>query len=129
MTTYLLDTHALIWWWLQDPALSAAARYVIEDDDALVMVSAVSAFEIGQKVRADKLPALQPIIVDFVGALAADGFGVLSLEPTHALQAGLMPGDHRDPFDRLIAAQGLGQNLTIVTRDREIAAFGCRTLW
>ena len=129
MASYLLDTHTLIWWWLQDSALSDAARAVIEDEDNTVFVSAVTAFEIGQKVRVGKLAVLQPIVDDYLGAIAADEFGLLPLDPRHALEAGLMPGAHRDPFDRMIAAQAILDRHTVVTRNPAIAAFGCKVLW
>lgn len=58
-----------------------------------------------------------------------DGFQHLSVTHQHGVKGGLLDGDHRDPFDRLIAAQALIEGLTVITRDREIAQFGCKVLW
>ncbi|MFV0624007.1 type II toxin-antitoxin system VapC family toxin [Sphingomonas sp. ac-8] len=127
--TYLLDTHALIWWWLGDPKLSAPARAAIGARGNRVAVSAVSAFEIALKVRSGQLPAMLEPLQQFEGAVIADGMIHLPLRQDHCRTAGLMAGDHRDPFDRMIAAQGLVDGLTVITRDPQFAAFGCETLW
>ncbi len=129
MTEYLLDTHTLIWWLLGDPSLSKSARRVIEEEGGRVFVSAVSTYEVANKVRLGKLPKLGELLTDLDETLAADGFLHLPLSSRHARHAGLMQGDHRDPFDRMIAAQGFIERKTVVTRDREIAEFGCEVLW
>jgi PIN domain nuclease of toxin-antitoxin system len=125
----LLDTHTLLWWWADDPRLSLAARTMIEEDDTIVYVSAVSALEIAIKIRLGKLPDMVDKIHRFDQAVHEDGFHLLVVRPDHGVHGGLLPGDHRDPFDRVLAAQGLIDRLTIITRDREIAAFGCKVLW
>ncbi len=127
MSAYLLDTHALIWWWLEDPKLSSAASSVIADGD--IMVSPASIYEIANKVRFGKLPALTGVLAGYRDALTSDGFTSLTLTTDHAHDAGLLIGRHRDPFDRLIAAQALVENLIVITLDREIAALGCKVLW
>ena len=127
MSGYLLDTHALIWWWLEDPSLSARARDVIRTGD--IWVSAASLYEIANKVRRKKLEPLRDLLVGYELALADDRIATLAIKAAHAAHAGLMVGAHRDPFDRMIAGQALIESLTVVTRDREIAAFGCKVLW
>ena len=126
---YLLDTHTLVWWWLADPKLSDAARAIVSDRSQQVMVSAATAYEIANKVRLGKWPAVRSILDAYDLAVSQDGFADLSINPRHAHRAGLLGGEHRDPFDRLIAAQALLDDLTVVTRDPEIAAFGCKVLW
>jgi PIN domain nuclease of toxin-antitoxin system len=126
---YLLDTHALIWWWLGDPSLSDRAAAAIGDRDNVIFVSPVSAFEIAIKVRRGKLPALSAPLAGFDETVARDAFLSLPVTPLHAREGGLAQGEHRDPFDRLIAGQALVEKLTVITRDREIAGFGCKTLW
>ncbi len=129
MTTLLLDTHALIWWWLDDPQLSKTARKAMESDTNRIVVSSVNVYEIANKHRLGRLPALGEILSDLDNAIDYAGFARLSLSTRHTLRAGLLLGDHRDPFDRMIAAQGLVEQMTVVTRDRAIAAFGCEVLW
>jgi PIN domain nuclease of toxin-antitoxin system len=126
---YLLDTHALIWWWLQDPKLSAKAQDAIGSRAARVFVSPISAFEIALKVRDGRLPEMDEPLRHFEHAIEADGMTHLPLRHDHCRTAGLMEGTHRDPFDRLIAAQGLTDGLIVITRDPHFAAFGCETLW
>lgn len=125
----LLDTHALLWWWANDARLSETARTVLEEDDTIVYASAASVLEIAIKFRLGKLPEMAGKIDRFEQAMHEDGFHFLSVRPDHAIRAGLLPGAHRDPFDRLLAAQGLIDSLILITRDREIAAFGCKVLW
>ncbi|MDV3459249.1 type II toxin-antitoxin system VapC family toxin [Sphingomonas sp. HF-S4] len=125
----LVDTHALMWWWANDARLSQPARAVLEDDANTVYASAASALEMSIKVRLGKLPEMTDKIDRFEQGVREDGFHLLPIRHDHAVRAGLMPGDHRDPFDRVLAAQGLIDELVVLTRDREIAAFGCKVLW
>ena len=125
----ILDTHALIWWWANDPRLANGMRDLIEDKATTVFVSAISALEIGIKVRLGKLPEMQSRIGQFHEAVRDDGFVHLNLHYQHAITAGLLPGDHRDPFDRAIAAQGLVESLPIITHDGAFSDFGCKVLW
>ena len=126
---YLLDTHTLIWWWLGDSMLSARARSLLEAKSGAARVSAVSGIEIALKVAAGRLPALVEPLREFDTAVTDDGFRHLPITFDHAIKAGLMKSPHRDPFDRLIAAQALSEDLTVITRDRQIVEFGCKTLW
>lgn len=126
---YLLDTHALIWWWLGDPKLSTPAAHAIADDGNEVYVTAISAFEIALKVGRGQLPAMIEPLGQFDEAALGDGLRHLPLRFDHARRAGLLDGTHGDPFDRMIAAQSLIEDLIVITRDPHIAAFGCETLW
>lgn len=125
----LLDTHALFWWLLDDLRLSRDAHAAIADGTNRVFVSPVSALELAIKYRLGKLPGGERVIPGYDNLLAAEGFVVLPLTGHHALNAGLYPGEHRDPFDRLLAAQAELDELTLVTRDPAFAHFPCRTLW
>ncbi len=126
---YLLDTHALIWWWLADPRLSETARTLMAEPDMPIYASAVSAYEIALKVRKGELPALAEPLEDFGEAVREEGFRHLDLRHAHAARAAFLSDDFKDPFDRMIAAQALIDQMIVVSRDRSIAAFGCRTLW
>ena len=125
----LLDTHAVIWWWLDSPRLSPEARRVISAGDEQVFVSAVSGIEIAIKFRIGKLGEFGAPASRFPTLMAENRFTGLDVTTAHALRAGLLPGEHRDPFDRLIAAQALIENLTVITRDPVFADFGCKTVW
>ncbi|WP_418321111.1 type II toxin-antitoxin system VapC family toxin [Piscinibacter sakaiensis] len=125
----LLDTHALIWWWTDDPRLSAAVRSALMDEANEIFVSAASAWEIATKQRLGKLPGVPEAATRLVELLNADGFTPLAIDQRHALRAGSWPIEHRDPFDRMLAAQSELQGLTLVSCDAALSAFGCRMLW
>lgn len=125
----LLDTHAIIWWLLDDPRLSGPAAMAIAAPHAEVHVSAASAWEIATKVRLGKMPEMAGMLHRYELDIADERFRLLPIEQRHGLRAGLLPGVHGDPFDRMIAAQAMSTELTVVTRDPEFAAFGCQVLW
>ena len=119
----LLDTHALIWWWKDDRNLSTEVRTAMIDKANEVFVSAVTAWEIATKVRKGQLPEMREILPQFTDHVLRDGFRFLPVSADHGLRGGSLGGAHKDPFDRLLAAQALIENLTLISRDREIAAF------
>lgn len=125
----LVDSHALIWWWDCDAKLTPTAHAALENRANAVFVSAATAWEIATKVRAGRLPTMRDRVAAFDENVIDDGFHHLEATYKHGVAGGLLPGAHGDPFDRLIAAQALIEDLTVVTRDREIAAFGCKVLW
>ena len=120
----LLDTHALLWWQQGDRRLSPPARRAIEEADS-VLVSAAALWEIVIKVRLGKLEASLNAVFD----LGADGFHELPIRGQHARAAGELPGDHKDPFDRIMAAQARVENLTLVSNDPAFASLGVRALF
>jgi len=115
----LLDTHALLWWALDDPKLSAAARDVIADPGSRVSVSAASMWEISTKSARGRLP----VKGDLRGILARQPIHPLPITADHAWAAGQLPLHHRDPFDRILVAQAQLEGLTIVTRDPDIVRY------
>lgn len=129
MTDYLFDTHALVWWWTGDKALSADVAREISDQSNSIYVSAVSAWEIATKCRVGKWQAAVPVFENFEELAAADGFVELSVTVMNGLLAGSLPGEHRDPFDRMIAAQAIQDELVVITRDPALARLGCATFW
>lgn len=125
----LLDTHTLLWWWKDDPRLSTRAAEAIADDTNVVLVSAASAWEIATKHRIGKLPGAESALGEFHQLIVADGFSHLAISYQHALKAGAFDVEHRDPFDRMLAAQSIIEGATLVTDDAAIKGFRARCLW
>ncbi|MDM7954726.1 MAG: type II toxin-antitoxin system VapC family toxin [Cyanobium sp. CZS 25K] len=126
---YLLDTHALLWWLAEPDRLSEAAYAAMADPTARVVVSAASGWEIATKVRLGKLPAAVELLTGLPELLASQGFELLPIQFQHGLRAGGYPMAHRDPFDRLLAAQAELSNLTLVSLDPALQPFPCQVLW
>ena len=125
----LLDTHTLLWMLLGDPRLKPRQRQVLENQANRIHVSAVSAFEIATKVRIGKLFAAADIAAEFEQIFIDFNYLPLAVTHVHGVRAGMLPGAHRDPFDRLLAAQSLTESMPLVTRDAEFRLFGVETVW
>lgn len=124
----LLDTHALLWWLLDDPALPAAPRRAIERAEA-VFVSAASVWEVAIKQRLGKLPELTLGVAELPALIRESRFLPLAVDDRHAAAVATLPLHHRDPFDHLLIVQALTERLTLVTRDRQFAAYGVTLRW
>jgi PIN domain nuclease of toxin-antitoxin system len=120
----LLDTHVLLWWLADDPALSARARAAIGHTDNLVYVSAVTLWEIVIKRSLGKLD----LPGDWAEVLAREPFRRLPVTWDHALRVAQLPNVHRDPFDRLLIAQAMEEDLVLVTGDELLARYTAQTL-
>jgi len=125
----LLDTHALIWWLGGDDTLSIPARAAIGNEDHSVLVSAASAWEIATKHRLGKLPQAAGFVSDIAGAIAAHGFESMPVTLRHGETAGALPGYHNDPFDRMLIAQAILENCTLVSNDGAFDAYGVARFW
>lgn len=125
----LVDTHAFLWWLDGDDRLSTTARAVLADPAVVCFVSAASVWEIATKFRLGKLASAAAVARDISGALTRNGFTPLEISADDAELAGKLPGEHRDPFDRMIAAQALRRTLAVVTVDPQLVAFGVRQVW
>ena len=125
----LLDTHALLWWLSDNPALTKTARKTIEDTRNALIVSAASAWEIAIKVRLGRLPTAVDLVADFAGYVEREGFELLSMSAEHGIRAGLLPGAHKDPFDRMLIAQAQAENIPIITNEAVFESYGIRCLW
>jgi len=125
----LLDTHALIWASAYDELLSPRARHLIQPLRNEVFVSAASAWEIATKYRLGKLPQAQALVDDFVPVILSAGYLPLPISLEHALRAGRFALEHKDPFDRMIAAQSIHEDLALISNDERLDVFGVLREW
>jgi PIN domain nuclease of toxin-antitoxin system len=125
----LLDTHALIWWAVGDDALSLIARDAIANPENDVFVSAASGWEIATKYRIGRLPHAALLAADVAGFVVAQGFAELAITIRHGQVAGGLPRIHKDPFDRMLIAQAIIADMTIVSNEALFAAYGVVRLW
>ena len=128
----LIDTHAFLWFIEGDPQLSVNARQLIEDEDNAIWLSIASVWEMAIKFSIGKLTALdasRPFSVQISDQLAHNSISVLPITLPHAFQVASLPFHHRDPFDRLIAAQCLVESLSLLSVDAIFDVYGVARLW
>ncbi|MGA2570776.1 MAG: type II toxin-antitoxin system VapC family toxin [Terracidiphilus sp.] len=125
----LLDTHALLWAAFRPDLLSARVRELVQTPANEILVSAASAWEIATKYRLGKLSSAQVLVEDFIPKVTAAGYILLSISTEHALRAGRLPAAHKDPFDRMLAAQAIHEDLPLVSSDTQLDVFGVRREW
>lgn len=125
----ILDTCSLLWWWAEPEKLSLRCSSLIQDSANAIWISAGSAWEISTKYRIGKFPIGARIISQWEERLSEDGFRKLPISCAHALRAGSLPGNHRDPFDRIIAAQAIMESFCVATPDRAISSLGAECAW
>jgi len=114
---YLLDTHTLLWAVQEDCKLSEKARKAIEDVDSILFVSAISAYEIANKYRIGKLPGYEYVVESYPDIIRRLGADEKPVNTRHASFAGNFEWTHRDPFDRIIAAQAFLDDLILISND------------
>ncbi|HMW42688.1 MAG TPA: type II toxin-antitoxin system VapC family toxin [Plasticicumulans sp.] len=125
----LLDTHALLWWFAGDERLPEKVRSFIADRQNAVLVSAASIWEIATKHRLGKLEGVGELLADIDTYVRDQSFDWLDIAAVHALRAGLLPGAHRDPFDRMLIAQALCVEAVLVSNETLFDGFGVQRLW
>lgn len=125
----LLDTNALLWTALAPAFLSTSSASIIGNEENDVLVSAASAWEVATKVRIGKLPMAELFERNFIDVVRAAGYRILPIQVEVALLAGRLAGEHRDPFDRMIAAQALLEGVAVLSPDSKLEAFGVRRIW
>lgn len=125
----LLDTHVLLWAALSPAALSRESAAIIAHETNIIYVSAVSAWEIATKVRIGKLPGAEALERDFLDIMDNAGYTLLAIDAACALRAGRLSSEHRDPFDRILAAQALAADIPILSNDAKLDSFGIRRIW
>ena len=130
MTRLLLDTNVFLWAVAEPKRLSSKARSSITKLENQVYVSPVTAYELSYKHHQGKLPSGAALITSFGRQVAHLYASELAISSPHTLAAGQLDWDHKDPFDRMLAAQAMVEGLTLVTADKDLQAFGpVATLW
>ncbi len=124
----ILDTHIFLWWLFDDPRLSASLRTGLIDVDRKILVSSASVWEIATKYRLGKLPQAGAVARNVPDWIFKAGFAPLPISPSHAQLAGAWEHPHRDPFDRMLAAQAKIEGLPLATDDPVLRSFEIETV-
>ena len=126
----LLDTHTVLWAITQPTLLSPTARTVITDISNEVLLSAVVPWELSIKHHLGKLPEAAPLLADFPTVVISLAARTLPVEPRHGVLAGSLSWEHRDPFDRMLAAQATLEGAVLVGKDPAFDVLsGLRRIW
>jgi PIN domain nuclease of toxin-antitoxin system len=124
----ILDTHIFLWWLFDDPRLFQRVRLILGDPGQRTLASSVSVWEIATKFRLGKLPEASEVAVNVSEWIIRAGFEPLSVSPAHAQLAGAWAHAHRDPFDRMLAAQAKIECVPLVTDESVLKTFDIRTV-
>ncbi|SSC66072.1 type II toxin-antitoxin system VapC family toxin [Ciceribacter selenitireducens] len=122
----LLDSHAIYWWTIGSERLSSRARSLIEDKANTIMVSAVSFYELDNKMRLKKLD-LKP--QELRAAVTASGLQTIAISDLHAELAAAFDWEHRDPWDRILAAQARLEHCAFISTDVVFDAILHERIW
>jgi PIN domain nuclease of toxin-antitoxin system len=125
----LADTHTFLWFILDDPALSGRAKELLEDPTSERLLSIGSLWEIAIKHSLGKLSLAKPFAEFIPEQLQQNRFQVLDLRVEHLVGVARLPFHHRDPFDRMLVAQSLANNLPVLSADDAFDAYGVRRIW
>ena len=127
MNRFLVDTHALLWFIAGDKRCTLAAREAIRTPHAERLVSAASIWELAIKSSSGRLDLPH----NHLALVADEGFSFLSVVPEHAWASRSLPQrrDHKDPFDRMIAAQALCEEIPVVSADSSFDGYGVQRIW
>ncbi len=125
----LLDTHALLWFLKDDPLLSAVAKATIEEPQNRKLVSVASCWEIAIKAGLKKLNLSEPTRTFLGRELSRNNLELLQVTLEHATAVEMLPAHHKDPFDRLLVAQAMIENIAIVSIDDKVDQFAITRIW
>ena len=126
---YLINTHVLLWWLFNDPKLSEPAFEIIKNPENSIFVSSASGWEIATKYRLGKLRHAHEAVERLPELIQQSRMNVLPIMLEHALLAGKLPGTHKDPFDRMLIAQGQLEKLSIITSDTIFNEYDVSIIW
>ena len=125
---YLLDTHTYFWWRDDVGRLSAKVRGLLSDRKNELMLSVVTPWELSIKCKAGKLDCLA-MLRNFEERERAAGFAIVRASATQAIRSGFLPLHHKDPLDRLLAAQALDLRIPLLSRDSVFDRYGVERVW
>jgi PIN domain nuclease of toxin-antitoxin system len=125
----LLDTHTAFWYFAGSPELSEKAKAAIDDSDNEIYVSIISAWEIAIKRSLGRENTSLCSTAEFFDEIVASDFELLTLEPRHVRPVETLPYHHRDPFDRLLIATAMSENMTFLSADENVPKYEVSWLW
>ncbi len=125
----LLDTHTFLWFVFGSPQLSPRAASLIQDPANQTFLSIASPWEVGIKVSSGKLTVSQPVDQFFAEEMQINAVQMLPISLPHIARVSTLPLHHRDPFDRMLVAQSLTENIPLVSADAALDAYGVNRLW
>jgi len=126
---YLLDTHAFLWFVLDDKRISTNAKLIIKDSKNEIFFSAASAWEMAIKIKLNRLKIKGNLESFIVEQLSANNILPLSITISHSLYTERLPQFHKDPFDRIIIAQSIVENLQLISTDKDIRKYNVKLVW
>ncbi|MCL2421999.1 MAG: type II toxin-antitoxin system VapC family toxin [Defluviitaleaceae bacterium] len=126
---YLLDTHTAFWYFEGSTTLSKKAKAVIDDDKNEILVSIVSAWEIAIKHSLHREETTLCSVKEFFDEVESSGLKLIGLEPQHVRAIEVLPYHHRDPFDRLLIATAIAEDIVFVSADANVPAYDVKWLW
>ena len=126
---YLLDTHAFLWFVSDDNKLSSRARAIIKDHNNEIYFSAASAWEISIKIRLGRLTMEEDLEPFIVAQLAENNFQTLAITIFHSSYTSKLPEIYKDPFDRMIIAQSKAENMSLISKDKNIKEYKVPVVW
>lgn len=124
----LLDSHVLLWWIADRSALAAKTHTLLADETTELLWSPASTWELGIKIHLGKLRLHLPLDQFVAEQMASQSLTPLPIQHAHAARAAMLPPIHRDPFDRMLVAQAMAEDVPLLTADKELAAYGVQCL-
>ena len=125
----LLDTHAFLWWITDDPRISSRARDVVQDAENELYLSAASGWEIAIKTQLGRLRLPGESDVYLARQMSVNAIQPLAITMRHSLFVYGLPDIHKDPFDRMIVAQSILEEMPLLTKDGNIPKYGIQVIW
>ncbi len=127
-TDYLIDTHCWLWWHIEPDRLAGQTLELIENAETVIFFSVVSAWEIVIKYNLKKLRLPLSPSLYITKRLGISYMEVMPVHLAHVLQVEKLPDYHKDPFDRLLIAQAVTENLTVITCDHQFRQYDVKTI-